>query len=363
MTGNVTGRKETVRNEETKGHFGRNVFLIGTIVLIFGFTLIHWKKTQTSPLIQSIPEEAEFVEGETPASAPGPKYDSRFLRQQIETLTNGYQADCSRIVAQYMNLLESNVDADFLQARNAIPRVVDDLCGFGACVKLSYKAAKDKLKDTHDFQDVYMEVIDAPIIQPSLHAHRTADEMLQMLNQTLKERYVQYTVDVAAACGQNVEQALIPESDLDRLLLCINNVAAYSQQYQAQKLFAAFGVVFEAIFFRQTCKAIVTLFAKPVAKISGSLGAGAICAAADGPIPIGDIIGGVLAVGGLAWTAYDVYEVTCVMPDRLESELRDGIGETRSRLLSDCRGRANEILQTYHDSGNVLKAQLVRELR
>ena len=363
MKGNTAGKKETVRTEKTKSHFGRNVFLIGTIALLLGFAMIHWKKSGAAPVIQSLPEETEVVESGTSAPAPGPKYDSRFLRQQIETLTNGYQADCSRIVAQYMNLLESSVDADFLQARNSIPRVVDELCGFRACVKLSYKAAKDKLKDTHDFQDAYMEVIDAPIVQPSLHAHRTADDTLRMLDQALKERYVRYTVDVAAACGQNVEQALIPPDDLDRLLLCINNVAEYSQEYQAQKLFAAFGVVFEAIFFRQTCKAIVTLFAKPVAKISGSLGAGAICAAADGPIPIGDIVGGVLAGVGLAWTAYDVYEVTCVMPDRLESELRDGISETRSQLLSECRGKATEILQTYQDSGNVLKAQLVRELR
>ena len=353
---------ETVRTEGKKSNFGRNVFLIGTIALLIGFFLVHWKKSEkTAPVILSIPGEAEVVETATPA--PGPKYDSRILRQQIEMLTNGYQADCSQIAAQYMNLLESNVDSDFSQARNAIPRVVDDLCGFKACVKLSYKAAKDKLKDTHDFQDAYMEMIDAPIVQPSIRAHRTANDTLQMLDQCLKERYARYAVDLAAACDQNVRQELIPPSDLDRMLVCINNVAAYSQQYQREKLFASLGVVFEAIFFRQTCSAIVKLFAKPVAKICGSLGIGGICAAADGPIPVGDIVGGVLAFGGLAWTAYDIYDVTCVMPKHLESELRDGIDETRKQLLSDCRSQVNDILQTYQYSGNALKAELVKELR
>jgi len=51
------------------------------------------------------------------------------------------------------------------------------------------------------------------------------------------------------------------------------------------------------------------------------------------------------------------------MPKRLESELRDGINETRSQLLSDSRSRVNDILQTYQYSGNTLKAELVKELR
>lgn len=360
---NIVGN-ETVRTEGKKRHSGFPIFLIGTIALVLGYFMVHAKKPEPAPVIQALPEETvSETETSASASAPGPTYDSRYLRQQINTLTAGYHADCSRIVAQYMNLLESNVDADFSQARNSIPRVVDDLSGFGACVKLSYKAAKDRLKDTHDFQDAYMEVIDAPIVQPSLHAHRIANDMLQMLDQQLKERYSRYAVDLAAACDRNVRQELIPPSDLDRLLGCINNVAAYSRRYQQEKLFAAVGVVFEAIFFRQTCKAIVTLFAKPVAKICGSLGVGGICAAADGPIPIGDIVGGVFALGGLAWTAYDVYDVTCVMPQKLESELREGIDETRNRLLTDCRTSANDILRVYQDSGNELKAQLVRELR
>ena len=346
---------QIANNRGTRGSVGI-VFLLVIGLLILGYALVQWGIPKSAPTTIKISEHPVETETEVP------QYDNRLLRQQIEMLTNGYQADCSRIVTQYMNLLESNVDSDFSQARNSIPRVVDDLSGFGACVKLSYKAAKDRLKDTNDFQEAYMEVIDGPIVQPSLRAHRTANEMLQMLDQRLKERYAQYSVDLAAACGRGVQESQIPASDLARLEECISNVAAYAQRYQAQKLMTAVGVAVEAIFIRQTCSAIVTLFAKPVAKICGSLGAGAICAAADGPIPIGDIVGGVLAIGGFAWTAYDVYEVMSVMPKRLESELRDGINETKDHLLSDSRTQANEILQTYQNSGNVLKAQLVREL-
>lgn len=34
--------------------------------------------------------------------------------------------------------------------------------------------------------------------------------------------------------------------------------------------------------------------------------AGGTAAVVDGPLPIGDIIGVVIAIGGAAWTAYDI---------------------------------------------------------
>lgn len=350
-------RMERNRNNETGSAVIPVLFLIAMAALIAGFILIH-SITPSSGAIGPQVVNPERIKQETPETT----YDSTALRQQVNRLTMDYQADCKRLLAQYMNLLETNINPEFNQAKNAIPRVVDDLSSFSACVKLSYKAAKDKLKDTHDFEDAYMEVIDGPIVQPCLRANRVASEMLQNLNQKLKERYARYAMDLAAVCRESDEKTEIPPQDLSRLLACIQTTAASSQKLQQVKLFAAVGVAVEAIFFRQTCSAIVKLFAKPVAKICGSLGVGGICAAADGPIPIGDIIGGVLAVGGLAWTAYDVYDVTCVMPGELRSELSNGIDETRTKLLEESRAKVRELVSIYQNIGGALQAELTEEL-
>ena len=333
------------------------LFLIMMGALIAWFILVH-AGTPGSDITGTHVMNPDRFTDETPETT----CDSMALRQQINRLTMDYQADCNQLLSQYMNLLETNINPEFNQAKDAIPRVVDNLSSFSACVKLSYKAAKDKLKDTHDFEDAYMEIIDGPVVQPCLRANHAASEMLQNLNQQLKERYARYTMDLAAVCSKSGENAEIPPQNLNRLLECINTTATSSQKLQQVKLIAAAGVVIEAIFFRQTCNAIVKLFAKPVAKICGSLGAGGICAAADGPIPVGDIIGGVLAVGGLAWTAYDVYDVTCVMPGELRSELNSGIDETRSKLLEETRTRVRELVGTYQSIGGLLQAQLVKEI-
>ena len=354
---NQEHRMELDRNNENGSAVIPVIFLIVMAALIAGFILVH-SITPSSGSIGPQVVNPERIKQETPETT----YDTTALRQQVSRLTMDYQADCNRLLAQYMNLLETNINPEFNQAKNAIPRVVDDLSGFSACVKLSYKAAKDKLKDTHDFEDAYMEVIDGPIVQPCLRANRVASEMLQNLNQQLKERYARYAMDLAAVCRESDEKTEIPPQDLSRLLTCIQTTAASSQKLQQVKLFAAVGVAVEAIFFRQTCSAIVKLFAKPVAKICGSLGVGGICAAADGPIPVGDIIGGVLAVGGLAWTAYDVYDVTCVMPGELRSELSNGIDETRTKLLEESRAKVRELVSIYQNIGGTLQAELIEEL-
>ena len=168
-------------------------------------------------------------------------------------------------------------------------------------------------------------------------------------------------MDLAMVCEDADKQVSSP--DVERLLLCINSVASTSSQLQQEKLIALVGVAFEALFIRSTCSAVIRLFAGPVAKICSSLSVGGICAVADGPFPVGDAIGGVLAVGGLAWTAYDIYDVTCVMPEKLRTELDNGISETREKLLDDSRSKARELVKTYQSSGSSLKAELVKAIQ
>lgn len=327
-------------------------FFVGTLLLLVAFAIVHSGLFQKQRFITPI-LTIEIMDQDNSLDTVG-------LQQQVNRLDAEYQNDCDRLLDQYLNLLESNIDPNFEKAKNAIPDVIDKLSGLGICVKFSYKAAKDKLKGTNDFEEAYIEIMTPPIIQPCIQANATASEMLQILNQRLKERYTQYAMDLAVACEDADNQVSSP--DIEQLLLCINSVASTSSQLQQEKLIALVGVAFEALFIRSTCSAIIKLFAGPVAKICSSLSVGGICAVADGPFPVGDAIGGVLAVGGLAWTAYDIYDVTCVMPEKLRTELDNGISETREKLLDDSRSKARELVRIYQSSGSSLKAELVKAL-
>ena len=322
------------------------------VLLIIGFILIHSGILRHSGInVSNIVPVQNYEEKQLDIDA---------LQMQINLLDKEYQDDCNRYMIQYLEFLEFKVEPDFQKAKKNIPDVIDKLTNLSVCVKFSYKAAKDKLKGTNDFEDAYMDVMKEPIIQPCFHANVLATEMLQTLNQHLKERYAKLTMDLAVVCGET--NNAVPSPDVERLLQCINDVSSTSTQLQQEKLIALVGVAFEAVFIRSTCNAIVKLFAGPVAKICGSLGVGGVCAAADGPFPVGDAIGGVLAVGGLAWTAYDIYDVTCVMPERLKDELTTGINETQKKLLDDTRNKAQDLVKSYQNSGVALKNELTKEM-
>ena len=138
----------------------------------------------------------------------------------------------------------------------------------------------------------------------------------------------------------------------------LNEFSGSVQDAALKTAFAGAGVVFEVIFIRETWRYAVKFFAKPVVRICASLGIGGICAVADGPLPIGDIAGASLAVGGLAWTAWDVYDVSRIMPEKLKSELYNGISSAKTKLLEESRERAGTLVSLYLQEGKRLDSEL-----
>ena len=67
--------------------------------------------------------------------------------------------------------------------------------------------------------------------------------------------------------------------------------------------------------------AVTSTFGGIVARLSATFGSGAVCAAADGPYPFGDVVAVVLAAGGTAWSTYDLYEARKHLPAELTALL------------------------------------------
>ena len=177
-----------------KSYTMRIVPIAGFVVIIVCLFIVHFGilRTDSSSLPEAQLEDRSSFH-----------HESLVLRQQVNQLTKDYQNDCHQLLVHFNNLLESNINPDFQIAKNAIPDVIDELCGLGTCVQFSYKAAKDKIMGTNDFDEAYMEVMNQSIIQPCLHANAVATEMLQLLKQQLQERQTKFAVDLASVCGNS----------------------------------------------------------------------------------------------------------------------------------------------------------------
>ena len=273
--------------------------------------------------------------------------DAGKLRRELDGANDSYRRDCLRLQQEFRDGLRSAVASEYRSARRGIEPCVSTLSGFGACAKMCYKAVKDRACGTNDFAEAFQEVIQDPIIMPCVRANRIAADRLQNLKLRLEERRLQYGVEVAQACrnaGIELEQ---PDADLKALTASLERSFGVTRELHISTVMAAVSGIVEAVFLKTTLATLRGVLAKAIAKLAGSGTTGAICAAADGPLPIGDVIGAVLAAGGLAWTAYDIYEACEILPEQLRTELRTGIDSAERELRRQAESEADRLTDAY----------------
>ena len=290
------------------------------------------------------------------------KIDPAELKCRLDNINAAYHRDCDQYLADFLKDLDREVSPDFAYAERSVSGVIRKISDFRAWIRLCCKLAKDQFKKTNDFNNFCIGILNDPIIQPCLHANAVASGRLQMLEQSLQERSLVYAREIAAVCRKADSNLQLPKTDLKNLQQCLKGVISDSRQLNVQKTVVAVAGSFELIFIRQTCATLMKLFSKPAFKICRSLGIAGVCTVSDGQLPIGDIVSGGIVIGGLLWTVWDIYDVSCVLPEKLHSELLQGIRQTRQKLLEESRKQAEHLVNTYHLSGNVLHKQLKEQL-
>ena len=110
----------------------------------------------------------------------------------------------------------------------------------------------------------------------------------------------------------------------------VNGVKAVNSDYAMTGGYALTGLSIEALFLKKTIASLRTVLGKIVARLSTSYSSGSACAAADGPLPIGDIIGIVMAAGGTVWSAYDLYQVKTQLGPEMKNLLQQSVQECQA---------------------------------
>ena len=91
----------------------------------------------------------------------------------------------------------------------------------------------------------------------------------------------------------------------------------------------------EAVFIRSTLASMRVVLGAVIGRLAKSYGGGAACAVADGPLPIGDIIGAALAIGGTICSISDLQEAKRQFP-------RD-ISDVLYQSIRDCRNACRKV--------------------
>ncbi len=188
--------------------------------------------------------------------------------------------------------LDALAKPHFDQAERNVPAVVAEMSSSGNFLKLCRLMAGDKLFGSHDTRDYIEAMIHDRIIVPCQR-------------------------------GAKVYGCEVDESAISKELLESGRNNAKAAAY------AAGGLALEAVFIRSTLASLNSVLGAIAARLSTVYGGGAACAVADGPLPIGDIIGLALAAGGTIWSISDLCDIQKQLPQELSQILYQSIQDCR----------------------------------
>ena len=178
----------------------------------------------------------------------------------------------------------------FEEAEKSIPNVVSELSGTQEFLNMCGLAVVDKISGSNKMEQKLASVIDGPILAPCRKG--------------------------SAVYGCNINP-----------VLARGYLSGLHRDAMTSALYASGGVALEAAFLKTTLKSVQCVIGPIAGKIAAKFGTGATLAVADGPLPIGDTIGVILAVGGSAWSVHDLLALRRDLPGAISAALRQAIQE------------------------------------
>lgn len=310
-------------------------------------------------------------------------------KARLQARLSIYQSETNRLINAYERALKDKEEAFLDQlpletAETALKRARDGvdflasregLCGWKTCVALAYKMAYDKLKKTNKTEEVLVPLLHQHIEIPLNEAIACYTKALEDFQKEILFERNRLYVNLMAKNGEmkgfmRELTALSPET-LTNTNNALDNMKEQFQTLADDTADVTIGVVVEAIFakatvttlYRLTLRFMFPIFAKAIARVGATVTSTTIATVIDGPLPIGDIIGGTIAIGGLVWTAADIYKITKILPCEIRDNMNSSIDEVQDDLLSTTHKHVKDLLDTCDTDIDNLRKQLDQTIK
>ena len=186
--------------------------------------------------------------------------------------------------------LDRRAQPFFAEAQRNVPATVAKLTEMKTLAKICWLEVRDKASGSHESQNLVLSILEKPILAPCRKG------------------------------AQVYGYAINPET-------ARQNVSDVGAGAVSTTLYATAGLALEAAFLKSTLRSMRSVLGSVTTRLSSVLGTGAVFAAADGPLPFGDSVSVLLAVGGTALSIHDLKTVQSKLPDALTEALRHSVEE------------------------------------
>jgi hypothetical protein len=249
---------------------------------------------------------------------------------------SAFRMDVDRIMAEHTDKL-----------RRAARRAANVASDYGSCCKLVSYLAWDKVRGG-DKTEAYLNRVVKPFVAPAVgEMSKEMDAAMAGLEHDLRASTVRMARDLAAVAPGEYGRDLVAgvetigRPDARQALRNLGLDSAGVGVSAGFDVVALCGSQLTRGLWRKIALLAGRMFGKPVATTAASMTA----AVADGPLPIGDV----LAIGGMAWTAYDIHSTRQGFGKEMSISLRNLVEETATDVHKQSIRHATAMVKRYRE--------------
>ena len=292
------------------------------------------------------------------AGAAAPDYSAEIRRYNdaVAAVLDRHLRRIGQVADDFENGLREKGSSRFDSARAAIPGIRRSFSSFDAMAGVVKDGAMDKAFGGERLQNRFNEALDRPFIQPCARAGESLVADYETCVARMAAESAAFREEVASAHSR-LPEAVRVEFPADSLR------ASMAKTYGALRLMplkaglVAAETAIEVATMRSTVAAARNLALRYGGKAIGKGAAAAVAPAADGPLPIGDAIAVVFA----AWTAYDIYDLTGVLPQEIEKSLVGTVNALQTQTIDAVLDAVRRTRAAHEDAARALAAAACAE--
>lgn len=258
----------------------------------------------------------------SPTSANTQKESQAYIEAKIKSNIKYYNSKQARIVESYRSKIHATIERKFKQAERGTVKFSENLGSYTYLAKLSYHFASDIVSGDNSAEMEIHNKISELISSHINEASQEVEALRLSCYQELAENHTMLKLEI-----ENLSKPLPSSNFIKMRMKDLEDTMAKIEietMKQAQSL--SIMLIIEGSFANKTYHALKALLKPVITKIG--VGAGAV--AADGPLPLGDII----TLGCAAWTLYDLYDIKFIAPEKTKENLISELNLQKNNLLS-----------------------------
>ncbi len=285
------------------------------------------------------------------------------LNREITAILQNTNLKNKEAFKRALNKQKADINTSFDLADEEIDPAIDELVSIKGSAILCYYLAKDKFNGGCETEKRINSVLSTNIVQNILEANKKMENTLNRLNDTLAQNTTEMRVKLASVSEPYFDpQNKKAQAAFKMFISDLNGMPESLKLTALNTLSPTIGLVLSGLLVKRTWRMITSVLGSIVSRFDISSGVALGSASADGPLPVGDIIGLVIEAGGTIWCVYDLYNAQVTLKNKVKYELKNGLAQYRNKMLQLSRNRAEEVLKEYSYQYSRLAINLKNQL-